>query len=139
MTTSRRSIFAALARALALAFGFSLAAIASGLALGGCEDPLAWVPRGEVKFLDLKEKLGAQGDKTASLEYSIRNSGKTKIAGSVIAFTFSTDSRSYRCTAVDENAIAPGALIYGRVSIVYDAPAETGDLSRAIVDSAQFR
>jgi hypothetical protein len=133
MKNNRRMIPGAIAVALALAV------VASAAFLGGCEDAVSWTPRGDVKFLDLKEKLNAQGEKTASLEYSIRNGGKSKIAGSVFAFTFSTDVRSYRCTVVDENAIVPGALIYGRVSIAYEAPSETGDLARTVVDSAQFK
>ena len=104
----------------------------------GCEEPSSWAPRGEVEFLDLKEKADGQGGKTATLEYSIRNSGKSKISGSVFSFTFSTDAASYRCTVVDENSIFPGALVYGRISIAYASLGEVGALAGAVVDSVQF-
>jgi hypothetical protein len=107
-------------------------------ALAGCDGPDSWVPRGEVRFLELRERVEDSGLKSGTLEYSITNLGKARIAYTVFAFTFSTDAAAYRCTIVDENPVAEGALVYGSVTLAYDSAAESGDLADAVVDSAQF-
>ena len=113
--------------------------IATCAVLMCCEDPSSWTPRGEVKFLDLAEKTDAQSVKTGILSYSITNCGKSKISGSVFAFTLSTDKAKYRYTVVDENAISVGTFIYGRFSVPYVANDEVGKLEGAVVDSVQFQ
>ncbi len=116
-----------------------LVVIASCAVMSGCEDASSWAPRGEVKFLDLAEKLDAQNAKTGILSYSITNCGKSKISGSVFAFTLSTDKAKYRYTVVDENGISAGTFIYGRFSVPYVANDEVGKLEGAVVDSVQFQ
>jgi len=115
------------------------AAMAAFLLFASCADPASWEPRGEVRFLELREVVDSGGAKRGRLDYSIANSGRSRIEGTTFAFTFSTDTRRYRLTVVDESAIERGALVYGQVSVAYDGPDEAGSLSGAIVDSAQFR
>jgi len=103
-----------------------------------CQDPSSWALRGEIRFLGLRERIDAQNEKAATLDYSISNLGKSRIVGSVFAFSFSTDRDVYRGTVVDENPIASGALVYGRISVAYASVEESGELAGAVVDSAQF-
>jgi hypothetical protein len=91
-----------------------------------------------VRFLGLRERIDAQNAKAGTLEYSISNVGKSRISGSVFAFTFSTDREVYRGTVVDDSPISGGALIYGRVTLAYGSLDETGELADAVVDSVQF-
>lgn len=105
-----------------------------------CEDPASWELCGEVRFIELRESADASsGAKKGSLDYSIRNTGKSKIEGTSFAFTYSTDRRRYHFSVADESQLRAGGLAYGRVDVAYDEAAETGKLEAAVVDSVQFR
>jgi hypothetical protein len=116
-----------------------LAVLAAALCAAGCVDPSSWVLSGEVKFIELRESVDSGGEKKGSLDYSIRNTGRSKIEGTSFAFTYSTDKRKYHFTVVDENAVKAGTLAYGHVSVAYDEPTETGKLESATIDSMQFK
>jgi len=117
----------------------ALCATAISLSCVGCEDPSAWELKGEVKFIELRELVDAQGGKKGSLDYSISNSGASKIEGCRFAFAFSTDKKKYHFTVVDESSIQSGAHVYGQVAIAYDGAEETGKLADAVIDSVQFK
>jgi hypothetical protein len=122
---------------IAIVMGAALSAAVLAL-VASCTDDSSWEPLGEVSFLSLGEARDAQGIKSGSLEYSIRNIGKSKISGTRFAFRFSTDRRIYHLTVVDENTIQSGAIVYGRTTIAYYEGYETGSLASATLDSAQF-
>jgi hypothetical protein len=104
-----------------------------------CADPVAWELKGEVRFIELRETVDGEGAKKGSLDYSIRNTGSSKIEGSSFAFTYSTSKSKYHFTVVDDSAIKGGALVYGHVSIGYAEADEVGKLEDAIIDCVQFK
>jgi hypothetical protein len=124
-------------RGMVLAIAVVLGIPGSGAILG-CADPSAWELLGEVRLIELRETVGEGDLKKGSLDYSIRNTGRSTIEGCRFAFTFSTDKNDYHVTVVDENSIVGGALIYGQVSIPYASPGECGNLASAVVDSVQL-
>jgi hypothetical protein len=118
-----------------------LAAVAAALCaiVSGCEDPVSRALAGEVAFIELRESVDSSGAKKGSLDYEIRNTGKSKIEGTSFSFSFSTDKRKYHFTVVDENAVESGKLVYGQAAVAYEAADESGKLASAVVDSAQFK
>jgi hypothetical protein len=121
------------------AFRRALCALVIAAASASCRELSGWEPAGKVAFIELRESTDLQGTKKGSLDYSIRNTGRSKIEGTTFSFTFATDARRYHFTVVDENALQPGALAYGRVVVDYCDAAEAGSLEGASVDSTQFR
>lgn len=116
-----------------------LAALAVTLCVAGCADPSSWELSGDVRFVELHESVDLGGEKKASFDYSIRNTGKSKIEGTSFAFSYATDKRKYHSSVVDENSIRSGALVYGHVSVSYVEAAEAGKLESAIIESTQFK
>jgi hypothetical protein len=92
-----------------------------------------------VKFVALRERTDAEsGERKGMLDYSIRNSGKSKIDKTSFSCSFATDRSSYHFTVVDDNDLKSGAIVYGHVEIAYADPEEKGKLDAATVDSTQF-
>ncbi len=120
--------------AIAVLIAALLAACASG-----CWDGASWELKGEVRFVELHESSDSAGAKTATLGYSIQNTGRSMIGASVFAFTFATDMHKYHLTVVDLNVLRSGVRLYGQVSILYDSAEESGALANAVVDLVQFK
>lgn len=123
-------------KAMRIALALLVCVFASLIA--ACLDESAWKLEGEVAFIELRESLSEEGKKTGSLDYAIRNVGKSRIEGTSFSFSFSTDKKSYHFTIADANAIDRGALVYGRVDIAYDGADESGSLAAAVIDSVRF-
>jgi len=117
---------------------FGLAAfILVNLVLVSCSNMDDWEPEGSVAVLQLRE-LDEDGKQYASIDYVIRNTGKSTIATAVAPFSLKTDSRNYYFSVTTDCALPPDRLLYETTQITYATNIETAVPENLALDSCHF-
>jgi hypothetical protein len=126
---------------LKMPFGVGLFGLIAGIlaitTLLSCSNPDDWNPEGTIRPLQLRE-VEEDGKKYASIDYVIRNSGKSTIATAVASFSLQTDSRRYYFTVTTDCTLPPDRLLYETTQIAYAATTESAVLENLTVDSCHF-